>query len=137
MEFKKSQRPLRLIPQQNSTDCGVACVAMICGVSYKAAFKAMFPQGSKKNFRTHYKDLKRGISALGRRHAPRAAHAPSEWKRMKCTAIVRTGNGADWNWHWVVFDSVQGRLLDPKLNHARVVVRPSRKMTSYLEVYSD
>lgn len=133
MKSRTRKRRISLIPQKHSTGCGIACVAMVSGVSYRRALKATFPHGIKKDYLTGYADLKRGIAALGGKHAPRAHNAPSSWGRIECTSIVRVNERANGNWHWVVFDAEQRVLLDPGPGIARHIRQPRRKMTSCLK----
>lgn len=100
---------LLLVHQRKKSDCGVACVAMIAGVSYQQAFDVFdFPEGSK-TFYTQHSQLTKALNRLGydvRRKMFRT------WEVIPGHAIVPVNHRCNRRkFHWVVYD---GRgVLDP------------------------
>jgi len=105
---------MRRIEQRNyeNGDCGVACVAMVTGMSYRKIHDVFETLGlvRKGNYYTYHKDLIDVLHILGFK-AER--HRFTSWTDVQTPAIVkvnvRTGNF----WHWVVL-SESRILLDPK-----------------------
>lgn len=57
---------LKVIPQRHAADCGVATLAMICGVSYEDALVAVAAEEPAVLTRgVHYKHLERAALRLG------------------------------------------------------------------------
>ena len=106
---------IRYRHQQDATGCGLACAAMLAGVSYahvRAQYRALYPR--IKGYRTDIRDLRR-ILESHRVLLGRVRYAKSI-TRIRSRALVavryepKTGN-----WHWVVWEpSLEGGLvLDP------------------------
>jgi len=93
-------------------DCGVACVAMITGMSYSKIHDVFESLGliRKGNYFTYHKDLIDVLHHLGFVVMRRRF---TSWAEVQTPAIVkvniRTGNF----WHWVVLTESR-ILLDPK-----------------------
>ncbi len=108
-------RTLRFVPQRKSTECGVACVAMLASVSLSAARKAVGCSSYTDidEIRTALNDY--GI-CLGRKVKART------WNRLldrkaEVTALVATGyRRAKEKWHWVlcVGNSNSYEILNPR-----------------------
>ena len=129
-----------LVVQDDDTGCGIACVAMIAGVSYEDAKAAVFSKSfRKKVFYTSGPDLRRGLERFGLTLRPAArARRFESWRRLESTSIVAVEqtprNKA--HWHWVVFvnDGTRRYVLDP--SWPEIVRTDFRKMEgrSYLRV---
>lgn len=98
-------------------DCGVACIAMLAGCSYKQALDALeFSEGTKE-FYTWHTDL---FNALGKLGCSVKKRKFVSWREIEGCAIVAVNHNRDGRyWHWVVFDGEA--ILDPKPS------RPERK----------
>lgn len=108
-----------LVPQDDDTGCGIACVAMLAGVSYEQAKAATFPPSPRKRkFYTGGADLRRGLKAFGLTLEPTArAQKFTAWSQLETTSIVAIEQVPRHKsrWHWVVFvdDGVRRYVLDP------------------------
>lgn len=101
---------IRLVPQRHTTDCGVACVAMIAGVSYQQAFNAIGFSEVHKQFYTTHTCLTIALRKLG-------AHV--RWKKFRSwhdipgPAIVAVNHRRKCRkFHWVLYDGK--RIIDPE-----------------------
>lgn len=101
---------IRLVPQRYSTDCGVACVAMIAGVSYQEAFDAIGFTAERKQFYTTHTCVTNALRRLGISVKRRKFRS---WQEISGPAIVPVNHRSSGQFfHWVVFDG--RRILDPK-----------------------
>lgn len=88
---------MRLV-RQKPNGCGLACVAMLAGVTLARAEAAV-----GKTRKTHTRDLLRGLRRLGFRPAPRLQRlTPDIVPPMRCVLKVRWRGTRDT--HWVVHD---------------------------------
>jgi hypothetical protein len=103
------------------------------------AINAIFECDLKRELRTWWSDIKRGLDKLGIKRGERAQRVAA-WGRIQSPAIVACGKHltaeGQPNWHWVVFvpDAAGGLVYDPLREGP---VRPSRirrKPFSYLQV---
>lgn len=113
---------MRLVLQRHSCDCGVACVAMICGVSYERALAA-FPDAIQRRMvpgrktGTSTVELSDACERLGVRLGRRAR--PLRKRDLASLSgpmilVVRLGSQpSSHNWHWVAYDGDRKRLFDP------------------------
>lgn len=107
---------MREIRQRNDNDCGVACVAMVAGVSYFEARQQMFPDGAPGL--TEKADLIAALEVLGRKPTQRlqsflgihhsVINLPFD-AILKCNYRKASGE-----WHWVVWDAKYQKIRDPK-----------------------
>lgn len=104
---------IRFVPQRRSTDCGVACIAMIAGVSYQEAFDAIgFPAECEEFYTTHTR-LTNALRRLGVSVSRRKFRS---WVDIPGPAIVAVNHRSNRQlFHWVTFDGRQ--ILDPKQNN--------------------
>lgn len=100
-------------------DCGVACVAMISGVSYERAYKEAVALGLRSkhgDFYTRHYQLEELLRKLGRHEFTRIRF--TTMREVITPAIVKVNPRESGRyWHWVVvFEDRGGRmvLLDPK-----------------------
>lgn len=100
--------------------CGIACVAMIAGVTYAEAKAAVRSRPNRTGNSTYYADLKWALGKFGVAYEMngRRGFRFDGWTSINVRSIVaveceppRAGN-----WHWVVFDKVNsvGFVLDPR-----------------------
>lgn len=109
------------VKQRDSHDCGVAALAMLCGVTYAEAESAI--PNYKKGRGTRTKQLvegaaKLGYRALGKRLRPLRNQWSAGWRGIENNSLVKVPHPQGQNWHWVVWrDDV---IYDP----ARGVFKP-------------
>ncbi len=101
---------MRLVRQKRGTDCGVAALAMLAGVTYHAAKVALFGPGRRRSFRTLPHEmraaaLKFGVVLSLRRR--RCVHP----ERLTRDALIWARSSGDF--HWVVWDNGRQQVLDP------------------------
>jgi hypothetical protein len=113
------------VRQRCATDCGVAAVAMLAGVSYEAAMKALFPSVSprRKTFRTSYHCIRRGVATVGTEGVffTTSCRRFRSWDDLAgkrgILRIVWTGETRRRAGHWIVFDGTEVKgmplLYDP------------------------
>jgi hypothetical protein len=104
---------MRLIRARENYDCGVACTAMLAGVPYDEARRAVF--GTRKgDRRTQIRDLRAGLAQFGLCLARRSVSlAGRKIETIKSDALVKTNVRSNGDWHWVVWDERRKRVLDP------------------------
>jgi len=90
-------------------DCGVACVAMLAGCSYRHAFNAFSFENDLDEFYTLHHHL---ISALEKLGCEVKRKRFRSWCEIKGLAIVAVNHKKDGCWHWVAFDGEA--ILDPE-----------------------
>ena len=105
---------MKTVTQREENDCGVACVAMLAGVSYAKAHSLIFSSGRSRLTKT--KDLHAALSKLGRRplSARRLPFGSKGLDELVTDALVfvELANGKD-SKHWVVWDATAGKIRDP------------------------
>src|SRR5512135_410729 len=89
-------------------DCGVACVAMLAGCSYRSAFSAFGFAERQRHFYTWHHHL---ISALEKLGCTVRRKRFRSWNKIDGKAIVAVDHTKSGNWHWVAFDGEA--ILDP------------------------
>lgn len=112
----------KLVFQQESHDCGVACLAMAADISYDCARYAFSLVGldrpnrpGRKPFSSNFKELRKAFELIG---------YPAEVSRFKgwhaiqgpCVVAVQAKGGAKGDWHWVFADRTKELgvvVLDP------------------------
>ena len=111
---KKRDRPMERVVQQDRYGCGIACVAMLAGESYRAVREEMFPSRTVSN--TNTGDLRRVLAVYGLKLAHHLVPFRSTaYEDLTDNSILKVNprrGGAEW--HWVVWDAERRRLLDPK-----------------------
>lgn len=100
---------IRFVPQRYSSDCGVACIAMIAGVSYQEAFDVIgFPEERTQFYTTHtcLTNALRRLGVLVMRRKFRS------WHDIAGLAIVAVNHRRNRRYfHWVIFDGAA--IIDP------------------------
>jgi ABC-type bacteriocin/lantibiotic exporter with double-glycine peptidase domain len=116
---------LRLVQQLDYTGCGIACVAMVAGVTYEQAKVAVKSRPNRAGNSTYYADLKWALDRFGvayEMNGRRGFRFPG-WEEMPRRAILAVECEPPWpgNWHWVVYDTSRNGavVLDPSRNRVR------------------
>lgn len=119
---------MRRILQEDPTGCGIACAAMVSGVSYAQAKQRAIELGIvevKPPHRTQSATLTKLLEDLGVRC--KKGRRLSHWSSLTTMSIVginyKEKNDTSY-WHWVVYvpddvrgyvpDDVRGYVLDPR-----------------------
>jgi len=106
---------MKTIKQRRQTDCGVACVAMLAGVSYEEAWEKVHAEGPGKKTKTA--DLRRALQELGR--TPDIGRRRSlRWTTLESLeedALVMgwLDDGGKEYRHWIVWDAKARKPRDP------------------------
>jgi hypothetical protein len=105
---------VRRVPQLDKTGCGVACVASVAGVSYAKARRLMF--GSSPGSYTDTGDLRSALRKHGVKVGPRLIPLRTRsYFDLAHHAILKVNvKRSSGYWHWVVWDAVRRRLIDPR-----------------------
>ena len=121
---------MELVRQRHKSDCGIACAAMLAGVSYDEASDAAAPLGKRRgktNETTMYLIL-RNLGLKGK--LPLIAGRPNGQDALvKCNSGTRRRAGVK-GWHWCVWSAAEQRILDP-LDDGKV-----RPILSHMPVHS-
>ena len=139
------EEPMRTILQDpDSYACGVACTAMLAGVSYLDASYQLF--GDKKPRSTTTAQIRTALNEFGVATPPRLQKLrPSSTKFQKMEDAIRfvehlerdallkmiRNDHPKGSWHWVVWDAKYRRIRNPLGDDRRKF-----RITSYLEVLS-
>lgn len=120
MTTKKSFRSrfttIRSVRQIDYNGCGVSCVAMLSGHSYKKARETIFGKGAKRIPGTTYDDLRHAFKVLGIRVKGKSRPFWN-WESIPRTAIVAINyNRKSETWHWVllIVDRKRRFVKDPQ-----------------------
>ena len=103
------------IVQEDDAGCGIACVAMVTGKTYRQAkrffLEKVFLPTDRKPHTRHYQ-LRRALRALGIVTEKRLFR---NWRSIENLSIVPINRRSDTGWHWVVFvpNGVRPYILDP------------------------
>jgi hypothetical protein len=107
---------MRLIYQKDECTCGVACVAMVCGISFDEAKAFMWKKGDDY---TTMGGMKRAIEHFGATCTNRLYRPSNQnFRDLKFSAVINfypQKGQKFWMSHWAVWDfrGKQPRLLDP------------------------
>lgn len=97
----------------------MACVAIVAGVGYADAKAVVKSRPNRSGNSTYYADLRWALEryGVGFEMNGRRAFRFTSWADMPDRAIVAVECHPPWpgNWHWVVFDRVDGAgfVFDP------------------------
>ena len=105
---------MELIKQRTpDKDCGVACLAMIAGVSYEDAMVALHKDAKPR--RTLLNELVAASTLLEVKLEPQLIPLLGDHiETLSGSALVKTNITRD-GWHWVVWDAESKTVLDPKI----------------------
>ena len=102
---------MKTVRQKDEIGCGIACVAMLSGVTYDEARKTLFPKGAVK--RTSSGKLFDALRKFGRKPVAKRMislkHVDLDHFADDC--LVGAFLGSDR--HWVVWDAAAKRIRDP------------------------
>ncbi len=105
---------MKLVKQLDPKGCGVACVAMVAGISYEEAKRVLFPnhQRHKRSFASDTPDLRRALRSLGFQVADRCIRI-SKTSQLNQTALLKVNRQPEGPFHWTVWDHQNQSILDP------------------------
>lgn len=109
---------VRRIIQEDATGCGIACAAMLAGISYSRAKTVALRLGiigQKPPYYTNASDLSKLLREL--ELVPSRGRKLSKWPSLHSLSIVGVNfSEATGNWHWVVYvpSAAGGHVLDPR-----------------------
>lgn len=109
---------MRLIRQRTSTDCGVACLAMLAGISWAQARNALFDEKRNVSFATGVQQMRLALLGFGIVTSLRLVVCKNP-SRLRRDALLRTNVLANGGWHWAVWDSKRKKVLDPYYKRTR------------------
>jgi ABC-type bacteriocin/lantibiotic exporter with double-glycine peptidase domain len=121
MALDKERNKMKIIVQEDSTGCGIACAAMLAGKSYMAAKKRAKSLGIFVEDENLYSDtlhlkqlLKSYNITIGKKKIPF-----KDWELLPLVAILAIKykeNQSPPTWHWVVYQNLDKGpvVLDPK-----------------------
>ena len=109
---------IKRVIQEDSTGCGIACIAMVAGISYAEAKQITLNneilKKSVKNFYTTTKDLVNVLNSIGIESSK--GRKVRYWSSINTISIVGINflETTD-TWHWVLFipNKDTGYVLDP------------------------
>ncbi|NVJ66468.1 MAG: hypothetical protein HWE16_08255 [Gammaproteobacteria bacterium] len=98
---------------RNYEDCGIACLAMVCDVTYMQAFLAIFRGNTYPPYDTGHKQLINGAHRLNKIACLKKFKAFDDIKKRAIVAINKKENGS---WHWIAVDGTCEPVMgiDPK-----------------------
>ena len=102
---------MKTVYQDNGIGCGIACVAMLGGVSYDEAQKVLFPKGAIRL--TSSGKLFAALKKLGRKPVGDRMISLKriDFDDLANDCLVGTLLGKDR--HWVVWDAAARKIRDP------------------------
>ena len=106
---------IKRIEQEDEAGCGIACVAMITGRTYRQTkmffLERVFLPKERKPHARHYQ-LRRALRKLRIASEKRLFR---KWRSIESLSIVPINRRSDTGWHWVVFvpNGVRPYILDP------------------------
>lgn len=105
---------MRLVKQVDDNGCGLACVAMAAGTTYRTVRSFAFPDAdvdgtSMKRLR---KIMERHGVTLGDRLIPFRTRQPHDLPFDALLKVNVRKEGVEW--HWVIWDHERQQVLDPK-----------------------
>lgn len=104
---------MRHVAQLDKNGCGVACVAMLVGITYRESRRLMF--GSETPSRTYTATLRNALRHHRIRTASRLVPLRTRsHEALRHDAILKVNVARDGDrWHWIVWDAARHKLLDP------------------------
>lgn len=126
---------MKLVQEEDETGCGMACVAMLSGTDYFTSCRSFFRTKSGRGKLTSTKDVRVAL----RRAGLSSGHRLTRFKKGETCAAMKTDAVLHVRpyrrrkakiGHWVVWDSKNRKILDPKK-------KPYKRLWvhSYLPVY--
>lgn len=128
---------LKHVAQQRGTDCGVACISSLAGVSPARALKALELDRRARSHRTRPERVRAALAAFNLR-MHREVYC-EDWARIPAHVqyallCVNYDEEKD-TWHWVVFDRSEPDqpILDPR-SKGRRAIHSSTRLASYFRI---
>ena len=112
---------IKRVQQDDENGCGIACVAMITGKTYRQAKKffleRVFLLTDRKPHTRHYQ-LRRALRMLRIATEKRAFRS---WRSIEILSIVPINRRQDGGWHWIIFvpNGLRSYILDPMTGKGR------------------
>jgi len=129
------------VSQPDDTGCGLACVAMICGVSYNQVKSNMVKLGIFKKdndfWGTSFKDIIRTLNSQNIQTVNRRKF--KKWRNIPAkVAIVSTNYEQSGLFHWVVFvrDNDGFYIYDPAKRRKKIRDLRGKMSGYYIEILS-
>jgi ABC-type bacteriocin/lantibiotic exporter with double-glycine peptidase domain len=112
---------IRRVQQEDEEGCGIACVAMVTGKTYRQTKKFFLGRvflPTETNPHTRHYQLRRALQKLRIATEKRAFR---NWRSVENLSIVPINRRQDGGWHWVVYIPNDGRpyILDPATGKGR------------------
>ena len=126
---------MKRVSQEHHNGCGIACVAMIAGVTYGEAQTAIFGKRRVRVKRTRARHLQKAFRKLGidsSKLIELSQHL--NYKNLKRDAIlkVKSLRSKGRMWHWIVWDAKREAFIDPVKRKRDRYVRPP--VRAYLKI---
>ncbi|TBG55694.1 hypothetical protein [Rhizobium leguminosarum] len=118
------------IQQSSSTGCGIACLAMVGGISLEEAAVHLFGDTTPDTGRTLWGDMRKGLRAVGLEGIGNPTRV-SAWHNIHGVALVAVSRTKE-NWHWIIYDAFDDLLYDPLRTGPIPAKTSRRKLVSYL-----
>jgi ABC-type bacteriocin/lantibiotic exporter with double-glycine peptidase domain len=118
----------RLVIQKTTSDCGLACVSMICELPYEVVLEHFMNLGlyakNKKHspYATKFKDLNNLLFSLGFSGKIKRF---KNWDDITYPSIVKIPNGRKYSFHWIV--------TIPHPHHKMIIYDPGFEFLSYFK----
>src|SRR5689334_19055470 len=106
MGRKAVGRTIYLVTQSDLTGCGIACVAMVLGMSYRGAKRLIFGNVDwRPHFGTTTKNLANALRQRGLAVRDRLTACRGNWPDLPnlCIVKVRPPGCRRKEWHWVLY----------------------------------
>lgn len=105
---------MKYVKQDSGPTCGVACYAMITGVTFKEAHKKIKKRMNSRGLKTI--DMIRALKADNHKIVGSGRLRPvgkKTWRDLPKTSLVkvRPTNCSKYHWHWVIWDGK--KVYDP------------------------
>ncbi|MBI1935071.1 hypothetical protein HYS31_01395 [Candidatus Woesearchaeota archaeon] len=133
-------KAIKLIPQKQGSQCGIACIMMVTGQphnKYNKVKASLFNKDKKNNFHTRNPKIIESIKRFSKKKYRKLRFVGfTDWDYLKLRkgnfkAIVSVNvNDDSPNWHWIVFEKIgdKSRTLDPSpTNEGRISYHFERK----------
>ncbi len=105
-------QPIKRVVQKHDDGCGMACVAMLAGVSYWVACETIF--GSHQSDATSLADVRCALMDFG---VQTPEHMTPFWDadytQLRNHALLALDPRPNGQWHWAVWDAMRRRIVDP------------------------
>ena len=115
MRSMRSPRPdyrIKRVIQKHDDGCGIACLAMLAGVSYGEACDTIF--GDSQGDSTSLEDLRWALKYYGLSTPERMTPFwEADYTQLRQHALLALDPAPNGQWHWAVWDALRKRIVDP------------------------